>query len=38
MRISLNYLIENQIYEFGCGDFHLEYKGGEKTPTYFRIG
>lgn len=35
MRISLNNLSENQIYEFGHGDFHLEYEGGEKNTRVF---
>lgn len=31
MRIVVNYLTENQIYEFGFGDFHLQYKDRGKT-------
>lgn len=35
----LNYLTENQLYVFGHGGFHSEYKDGEKNQTTnFRIG
>lgn len=35
MRISLNNWSENQTYEFGHGDLHLEYEGGEKNICIF---